>query len=206
MNELKPTIRPTIEVVEELFEKFNSKFYNGELQRPVLTVSADITGGAYGWCTTFKAWNDGEDGHYEINITAEHLNRPIMEVCATLLHEMVHLYQLAQGVKGVSRGGTYHNSKFKAEAELRGLQIGHNEKYGWTKTSLTEESEKFIEELGIIDFKLHRLAGKVEEKVKKAKSKSFKYTCPECGQSFTSTKELNINCGECDVKMEGESK
>ena len=200
---MKASIKPTIEVIEELFETFNSKFYNDELKRPVLTVSSDTSGGAYGWCTTYKAWEDDQDGHYEINISAEHLNRPIIEVCGTLLHEMVHLYQLSEGVKGVSRGGTYHNTKFKNEALSRGLLVEHDDKYGWTRTMLNEESFEFVESLGIIDFKLHRLAGKVDEKVKKTKkTKSRKYICPECGQSFTSTKELYVMCGDCQVNME----
>ena len=46
--------------LENLFSKFNEKFYNGELQTPVITVSPDTTKGAYGWCTAWKAWSNGE--------------------------------------------------------------------------------------------------------------------------------------------------
>ena len=46
------SLKPVIEKLENLFSKFNEKFYNGELQARVITVSPDTTKGAYGWCTT----------------------------------------------------------------------------------------------------------------------------------------------------------
>lgn len=95
------SLKPVIEKLESLFSKFNEKFYNNELQTPVITVSPDTTKGAYGWCTAWKAWTIGEqkkvadlstltkedleamkkdDGFYEINICAEHLARPFEQV------------------------------------------------------------------------------------------------------------------------------
>lgn len=54
------SLKPVIEKLESLFSKFNEKFYNNELQTPVITVSPDTTKGAYGWCTAWKAWTVGE--------------------------------------------------------------------------------------------------------------------------------------------------
>lgn len=54
------SLKPVIEKLESLFSKFNEKFYNNELQTPVITVSLDTTKGAYGWCTAWKAWTVGE--------------------------------------------------------------------------------------------------------------------------------------------------
>ena len=109
------SLKPVIEKLESLFSSFNQKFYNGELQTPVITVSPDTTKGAYGWCTSWKAWSNLDpdskttdisqmskadldamqnEGFYEINICAEHLARPFEQVAETLLHEMVHLYNL----------------------------------------------------------------------------------------------------------------
>lgn len=93
----KQSLQPIIEKLESLFSKFNEKFYNNELQTPVITVSPDTTKGAYGWCTAWKAWSTEapkpikdlstltkeqldsmkkDDGYYEINLCAEHLARP----------------------------------------------------------------------------------------------------------------------------------
>lgn len=118
------SLKPVIEKLESLFSSFNQKFYNGELQTPVITVSPDTTKGAYGWCTSWKAWSNLDpdnkttdisqmskadldamqnEGFYEINICAEHLARPFKQVAETLLHEMVHLYNLQIGVHITTR-------------------------------------------------------------------------------------------------------
>ena len=63
MNEV--SLKPVIEELENLFSKFNARFFDGGLEKPVITVSPDHTRGAYGWCTGWKAWKAGEDeGHY----------------------------------------------------------------------------------------------------------------------------------------------
>lgn len=117
MNEV--SLKPVIDELETLFSKFNKAFFEGKLEKPVITVSPDHTRGAYGWCTGWKAWQDGtkEGGYYEINLCAEYLNRPFEETCGTLLHEMVHLQNLQDNVQDTSRSGSYHNRKFKETAE-----------------------------------------------------------------------------------------
>lgn len=111
MNEV--SLKPVIDELETLFSKFNKAFFEGKLEKPVITVSPDHTRGAYGWCTGWKAWQDGtkEGGYYEINLCAEYLNRPFEETCGTLLHEMVHLQNLQDNVQDTSRSGSYHNRK-----------------------------------------------------------------------------------------------
>ena len=136
MNEV--SLKPVIAELEDLFSKFNTRFFADKLEKPVITVSPDHTRGAYGWCTGWKAWKAGEDeGHYEINLCAEYLNRPFEETCGTLIHEMVHLQNLQDGVQDTSRSGTYHNKKFKETAEAHGLTVEKGEKYGWHKTTLS---------------------------------------------------------------------
>lgn len=122
MNEV--SLKPVIDELETLFSKFNKAFFEGKLEKPVITVSPDHTRGAYGWCTAWKAWQDGtkEGGYYEINLCAEYLNRPFEETCGTLLHEMVHLQNLQDNVQDTSRSGSYHNRKFKETAEAHGLK------------------------------------------------------------------------------------
>lgn len=38
----------TVKTLEELFDTFNNHLFDGELEKPVITVSPDSTGGAYG--------------------------------------------------------------------------------------------------------------------------------------------------------------
>lgn len=199
------SLKPVVDRLEDLFAKFNERFYNGELQKPIITVSPDTAGGSYGWCTCFKAWTNESknEGYYEINITAEYLNRPIRQVCGTLLHEMVHLWNLQTGIKDTSRGNSYHNKKFKTEAEKRGLIIDHDPKYGWTLTSLNQEAEDFITELNLEPFELKRSKMlKVEKTGGSGKSSSRKYVCPDCGLIIRATKEVKVICGMCGVEFE----
>lgn len=130
------SLKPVIEELEVLFDKFNKAFFEGKLEKPVITVSPDSTRGAYGWCTGWKAWKNGSEGEgfYEINLCAEYLNRPFEETCSTLIHEMCHLWNLQEGTQDTSRGGTYHNKRFKEAAETHGLTVEKTVKHGWNST------------------------------------------------------------------------
>ena len=196
----KPSIKTIVSNLESLFSKFNEQFYNNELQTPVITVSPDTTKGAYGWCTGWRAWKDGEsEGYYEINMCAEHLTRSFTEVAETLLHEMVHLYNLQHDIKDTSRSGTYHNAKYKASAEQHGLSVKKSDKYGWSDTSLDDEAKAFINSIDM-DFELYRES---PQKVGKSATKQStrKYVCPICGCIVRATKEVHIICYDCEIEF-----
>ena len=219
------SLKPIIGKLEDLFSKFNGRFYGNELQAPVITVitvSPDTTKGAYGWCTSWKAWSNGEkkkvtdiailtkeeldalnkEGFYEINLCAEHLARPFEQVAETLLHEMVHLYNLQTGVQDTSRGGTYHNKKYKEAAEQHGLNVDKDAKYGWTKTSLNPEAKAFVDSMQDKKFELFRKPELRFPGAAKAKQSSRKYVCPVCGCIIRATKEVHVICGDCRVEFE----
>lgn len=84
----------------------------------------------------------------EINIGAESLKRPVAEVIATLLHEMVHNYCHVNGIKDTSRSGTYHNKRFKEECEKRDLIITKANVIGFSITRPTEEIFQLVEDHG----------------------------------------------------------
>ena len=51
MLQISEIVRKT----EEMFDLFNKHFYEGELNRPAITVSPDGGRGAYGWCKSISA-------------------------------------------------------------------------------------------------------------------------------------------------------
>ena len=200
-------ISAIVKKTEELFDLFNQHFYDGELARPAITVSPDGGRGAYGWCSVQELWKTERDMYREINIYAEYLDRPMTEVCATMLHEMAHLYNLLHEVEDTSNNGYYHNMKFKATAEAHGLRIEKHQKYGWTITTLAPEAEAWVKEtLGDKAINASRLpeGGTDKGRGKKSKNRSIKYVCPECGAIIRATKEVNVVCGDCDVPFERE--
>ena len=197
------SLKPVISELESLFSTFNKALFEGKLEQPVITVSPDNTRGAYGWCTGWKAWQDGtkEGGFYEINLCAEYLNRPFEETCSTLIHEMVHLKNLQDGVQDTSRSGLYHNKKFKDAAEATGaLIVEKGEKYGWHVTKLSPDGEAFVKGLGKDGFSLVR--PKVPSlKGSSSKQSSRKYVCPCCGAIIRATKEVRVICADCNIEF-----
>lgn len=215
---MKETIKTsrTAGYLEKIFRALNQQYFGGELEEPIITIQS--TKGAYGHVTVAKAWRRKDDWRHELNIGAETLDRPIEDVVATILHEMVHLYNLAHEVQDCSRGNSYHNKKFREEAERRGLSIEHHPRYGWTITSPTEELLEFIINQGWGEVHMNRGGGWIpppssggktgngtgstgtEEKPKKSSTR--KYKCPKCGQSVRATKAINVICGDCMEKMQ----
>lgn len=173
------SLKITLELLEDLFKFFNEEYFENQLEAPVITISPDMTGGAYGWCTSWKAWkhsseNDEDDGYYEINICAEYLTRPFEEVAGTMLHEMVHLDNLCESVKDTSRSGTYHNKKFKEAAERHGLTVEEAEKYGYAITKLSDEAKEKLKKIGCESFDMFRDSAPKKAN-KTSKSSSIKY-------------------------------
>lgn len=206
---------------EEMFNLFSHHFYNDELPRPAITVSPDGGRGAYGWCSVYEIWQASGEAYREINICAEYIDRPISEVAATMLHEMAHLYNLVNGIKDVSSNGYYHNKKFKDTAEAHGLHIEHHATYGWTVTTLTEETAEWLaQQPGMQDITASRKtllqiktktddSGDGEETTTTtkggrhiSKNRSIKYVCPHCGAIIRATREVNVVCGDCNVAFE----
>lgn len=145
---------------EEAFDLLNARFFENALSKSVITIYP--TPGAYGHFTPWKSWEGaGGAGYCEINLGAATVNRPVIESIATLVHEMTHQWCYERGVKDTSRGGTYHNKRFKAEAERRGLLIGYDSRIGW---SVTKPGPALIAmaEQGAFDAcerELHRIGG-----------------------------------------------
>ena len=148
----------------------------------------------------------------EINIGAGTLARPIENVCATLLHEMVHYYCHVHGIKDTSRGNTYHNKRFKGIAESHGLKVSHHEKYGWTITEPNDELLTFVLENDLSDILITRnefygvsVLGTGTHSntppLPPKPSSSRKYICPCCGNSVRATKSVRIACMDCEAPM-----
>ena len=125
--------------LEHIYNSLNTDFFHGELPVPIITVQSKP--GTYGHCSVAKVWQRPDGGAYELNIAAEVLNYPIEETLDSMIHELVHLFCRQHGIQEVSRGGTYHNKRFKEEAERRGLECYRTEMYGWN----TRPTDRLVE-------------------------------------------------------------
>lgn len=195
---MKSTISDAALFLETAFDAINARFFGGELKRPVITIQSSPR--AYGHCTIKEIWNTDKGTTREINLGAETLDRPVENTLATLVHEMVHLYNLQRGVKDCSRGNSYHNRRFKEEAEKRGLKISFDKGIGWSVTEPAPELIAFIAAQGWGKLPLHREKPKDGDSTKKASS-TRKYVCPVCGLTVRATKDVHIICGDCQETM-----
>jgi hypothetical protein len=86
-----------------------------------------------------QRWNVDATGTLaEILVSGEGLRRDARAVLGTLLHEAVHALAAARGIKDTSRQHRYHNRQFKILAEELGLAVGHDQRIGWSLTSVPD--------------------------------------------------------------------
>ncbi len=132
--------------LEGAFDVLNEKYFESALSRPAITIQS--TPRAHGHFTPYDAWDNCGLKLKEINLGAESLHRPVANVIATLMHEMVHYYCHVQGIKDVSRGNTYYNKRFKEEAEKRGLIISYSAGIGYSVTYPSPTMVALVQDLG----------------------------------------------------------
>lgn len=212
-----------IAYLNKVFKYINEAFFDNELPVPVITTQS--TPRAYGHFTPWKSWTidkAGEKiGQVEINLGAETLNRPIENTVATLIHECVHYYCYLHDIKDTSRGGSYHNKRFKEEAEKRGLIIEYDSRIGYSVTKPSERILDFCINYSLQDIYITRNGGrwmpsggtkgtqgtagedgKDGNEPKKKTGNSIKWICPECGMIARTTKICRMMCMDCMKELE----
>ncbi|RLF58129.1 MAG: hypothetical protein DRN27_06250 [Thermoplasmata archaeon] len=193
--------------LDKIFNELNKAFFKDELKKPVILIQSKAKKNTLGTCSVNPIWENKkneEDRNYEITLSGEYLNRPIEEIIATLLHEMVHLYCSVNDIKDTSNNFVYHNKNFKKEAELRGLIITKaefNKSIGWSVSELNEPTKELIKKFNINlpAFDYYRKSYVKPETLKQIR---YKYACPKCDLKISHHKEVYLKCGSCDVDLE----
>ena len=207
------TYSGSAQYLEKVFTYINKNFFDGDLEMPTITIQSTV--GAYGHVTIAKVWKtkSGKASN-ELNIGADYLNRPIANIVATLIHEGCHLYAMQNGIQDTSNRGVYHNRRFKALAEERGLIISKHPTYCWTITKPSERIYDFCNEYELKDILISRYTGHRSDNGNKTKGgsengnpttsvtkkgNSIKWICPKCGAIIRSTRNVNVVCGDCNI-------
>jgi curved DNA-binding protein CbpA len=89
-----------------------------------------------------QRWHAAGTDHTEIMISGEGLARDAASVLGTLLHEAAHALAAARGIKDTSRQGRYHNQKYKTCAEELGITVEHDQRIGWSITTIPEATAR----------------------------------------------------------------
>lgn len=207
--------------LEAAFNSINKAYYNGELQKVIITVKEGRKKHAKGWIEVNPKWKQKGEPRHEINISADYLGTDtVQEVITTLMHEMCHLYAIQNEMQDTSRSGLYHNKVFKLIAETHGLIAEEIPQHGFTQTRPTEETTKWIDEnVNISEICIYKDTGASKptgdskggtgenedengnQSNGKRKQSYRKMICPKCGNIARITKDFKLICGECLALM-----
>ena len=149
------TINAVTQELHKAFDLFNERFFENKLPTPAITIQTSRHNKlSMGWCSVHPIWSDkkGETKRYEINISAEYIDQDFFETMDTLMHEMVHLYNLVHNIQDCSRNETYHNKHFKNRAIKSGFEYENDKpdpKYGWSFARLSQKTKDIINQMDI---------------------------------------------------------
>ena len=159
------------------------------------------------------AWTSAEgENIIEVSLVAERLNRPTLDIIATVIHEACHVVATARGIKDCAKSGR-HNKLFQSISNEFGLlTLGLDEAgkpidkvKGYGQTALSPELQQRV----IDDFQPSESAFNVLRTIiNKDKTKQPpRFWCEKDNQTVignfeSQTKpETNILCGFCMQKM-----
>ena len=212
----------TTNILNELYRIYNAlnkHYFNSELPEAFIVIKQGKTKNknVYGTFTA-DAWvhkngekMDEETGIatpildenkiHEIAMSGEYLSRPTANMCATMCHEMTHLYCKVNDIEDTSNNGVYHNAKFKREAEKRGLIIEKADTIGWSVTTPKTEFIEFVNGL-VIDDEVFRYFRESWADMMVKPTIKKRWVCPKCGQIVQAKKNASIGCWDCEVQMD----
>lgn len=202
---------PTGELYESIqlaFEFMNEELFDGCLPNCLITLQRRRS--SYGYFAA-QRFVSREQKHYcdEIALNPLHFSqRPILEILATLGHEMCHLYQQHFGNPG---RGRYHNKEWASIMKNIGLQPTATGSKGGKETG--DRVSQLIVDTGPFDdcarrlieggFAIHwheQLTGILNEAAdgqeipKDKNGKRVKYSCPSCALNVWARHGAKIDC------------
>lgn len=188
--------------LEKLFDMLNADLFNSELERPIITLIPSSR--SYGHYVPTPIWSIKDEHRRELNIATGTLNRPIEDTIGTLVHEMCHIYNNeVLNIQDASRGGTYHNKRFRDTAQAHGLNVTRSDKYGYSHTSPSDSLiewciERGLREIDISRMDIERGTGSGTRAIggngtaKVTVSHNHRFVCPSCGTVARAGRRISL--------------
>ena len=184
------------------FLYLNKLVFNNALPIPLITIKEAQKKNHCGGLFVKDNWNKCDKIVSEISIEPDVLSLSFIEVCAVLLHQMIHYFCKLNKINAVTNSGRYHNESFKEQAEKHGLICEYESELGWGITKLNDETEKNVKaNLDNKPFELKKnikgkkTSGKPSAKIKKD------HKCPTCNLKCTTNAEAKLLCLKCNVEL-----
>lgn len=206
---IKEVTRTQYSILDEAFQYFNSKLFNGELPDVMITLQRKSKAAGYHHFEKFEGRENKKERITEIALNPDVFSVSTdEEVMDTLVHEMVHHWQYFFGTP--TRAG-YHNREWAAKMKEVGLYPSSTGEPGGKETgpSMSDyiiDGGKFqvvckgflLKKNGIALY----LNSVVESKEKKERKKTReKFVCKKCLQSAQAKKTAKLLCGDCMLPM-----
>ena len=198
---------PILKILEETWMEIRRR--HPEIP-PAVIIIASGTGGKH---TRFghhapDRWSVAGEHYAEVMISGEGLRRTARDVLGTLLHEAAHALAHERGIKDTSRQGRYHNRHFKTLADELGLTAVHDDRIGWSVTTITPAAER-IYARQLTDLAQAMTLWRRDEATRPASTgrstNLIAAACP-CGRSIrvaaSTLAEAPITCQACDGKFQ----
>lgn len=186
--------------VLEVYEYFNNELFDNTLPSVFINFSRESKK-SYGYFCSNR-WTSGKAKYHEINLNPYFFQRDIKETYATLVHEMVHLWQQDFGKKPPRK--CYHNKEWGQKMKEVGLYPSNTGQIGGKETG--QNCSHYIIEQGAYEYsfdsmdealkiKIKNLDIPQSEKPKKAKDKIC-YICTneECNSKVWAKPDMKIAC------------
>jgi len=205
--------------IEKAYQYYNKQLFYSKLPPCIFTIGE--YGRAKGYMIRY-AWsvNEGEQVH-QISLTKSLFDWDHISIFATLVHEMVHLWQAEYGKPSINN---YHNKEWGWKMKDVGLIPSDTGAEGGEEVG--EKVSHYIEEGGRFQQAFERMPknyfpkttpGRIRPKISgvtgkrgnvktplkptKGRTNKLKYECPSCNQKAYGGKSLSIICGRCNLPM-----
>jgi len=146
-------------------------------------------------------WVRGSDELAEVLVGGEGLRRGGRDVLGTLVHEAAHGLATARNVADTSRGGRYHNARYRDLARSLGLSCEQAGSFGWTETDVPDGlATRYQTTLDRLDEALV-VYRRAESPRRSKRSTNYLPLCCSCGRRIRAAASVAaagpIICGCC---------
>lgn len=187
------------------YDYFNRVLFDGELPHAMLGFQRRPN--SVGYIIGDKWINGAGERIAEITLNPDHLHgRPLDDTLSTLVHEMVHLWDM---VLGSNPRQCYHPKSWARKMESLGLMPTDTGKPGGKKTG--QRMTHYILPGGPFADAFRAMPAEVslpwfaipegDDSKKKSKPKRVKYTCPVCATKAYAVPGAKLICGEDDCEL-----
>jgi hypothetical protein len=201
---------PILKVLEETWMEIRR--WHPDIPPAVIIIASGTDGKHPRWGYHSPGrWNVAGQQYAEVMISGEGLRRTPDEVLGTLLHEAAHALAHARGIKDTSRQGRYHNKHFKTLAEQLGLTVTHDDRNGWSASTITPAAKTaYARQLaGLAQAMTMWRHGEATTGPTIRRNTNLLAACCPCGRSIrvaaSTLAEAPIICQACDGKFQAKT-